>query len=88
MDAPIRTVSVTETTHVRHVARPWGGTRENGPHLHDLRAFVAACDGLADDTLVRIEPGQLDEGGRRNVTLTATIRTTLPTPAPDSPGGQ
>lgn len=69
-----RTFSVTETIVVRHVAEPLGHGRENGPHLGDLRAFVAACDGLADDVLVRIDNGQLDEGARRRVTFTATVR--------------
>lgn len=70
----MKRVSTVETTEVRYVARPMGRERESGPHLADLRAFLAECEGLPDDALVRIEPGQLDESARRNVTLSVTIR--------------
>lgn len=62
---------------VSYVARPMGRERENGPHLGDLRAFVAECDGLPDDLLVRIDPGHVHEGGRRDVTFTARQETEL-----------
>ena len=61
-----RTTSLTEGTRVTHVARPLGRARistpclEIGPHLGDLRAFVAACEGLPDDLLVHIQRRHLD----------------------------
>jgi hypothetical protein len=77
---------------VEHIARPMGRANENGPHLRDLRDFVAACDGMDDNLLVRIEPGHLDEGGRRNVTISTRKRTsdepnplTPETPSEDRP---
>lgn len=69
-----RTTVTVETTTVRHVATPQGKDRENGPHLGDLRAFVAACGGLDDGLVVRIDTGSLDEGGRHNVTFTVVRR--------------
>jgi hypothetical protein len=69
-----RSTSTTETTSVRYIAKPRGRNRENGPHLADLRAFVAACGDLPDDLLVRIEKGHLDEGGRHDVTFSVTHR--------------
>ena len=72
-----KTTTTTETI-VRHFAEPMGRERENGPHLADLRAFVAECDGLPDDLLVRITNGGLDEGGRMRVTI--SIKYTHPKP--------
>lgn len=68
-----RTTTTTETV-VRHTARPMGEAQENGPHLGDLREFVARCEGLPDDVLVHVESGQLSEGGRRVVTLSLRYR--------------
>jgi hypothetical protein len=72
---PTRTTDTTTTTRVQHIAKPTDGSarhrRENGPHLGDLREFVAACEGLPDDVLVRITDGHMDEGGRYDVTLLA-----------------
>jgi hypothetical protein len=84
-EAPSRTVSTVTTETVRHLAKPYGRNRENGPHLADLRAFVAACEGLPDDVLVRIENGYLDEGGRRNVTFTANYRVPQSGPSTSMP---
>lgn len=65
---------ITKTVRtVRHIAKPSYKARENPPHLSDLRAFVAACDGLPDDVLVRIDKGQLNESGRHDVTFSATL---------------
>lgn len=83
-----RTVHITRTTVVTHVAEPMGRERNNGPHLADLRAFVAACDGLPDDTRVHFEDGHLNEGGRRNVTIRASIRASIRTPLADPEGTQ
>lgn len=66
-----RTEGTTKTTRVRHIAKPLGDARENGPHLSDLRRFVAECVGLPDEVLVRISAGHLSESGRRDVTLEA-----------------
>lgn len=65
-DVQRSTTSVT-TTHVRYFAKPRGSSRKNPPSLGDLRAFVAACDGLPDDVDVRIQPGTLGESGRHDV---------------------
>lgn len=67
-----RNTSTITTTRVTQFAKPMGTARENGPHLADVREFVAACEGLPDDTLVRIEPGVLGLGGRHTVKITAT----------------
>ena len=40
-----RHVSTTTTTTVRHIAKPLGTARENGPHLADLREFAAVVGG-------------------------------------------
>lgn len=67
------TVTSTET-YVRHIARPSGRERANPPNLGDLRAFVAAAEGLPDDLHVFIERGHVGEGGRHNTTLTVRYR--------------
>lgn len=67
-----RTTTDTTTTCVRHVAKPTGVARETGPHLGDLREFVAACKGLPDDLRVRTEKGYMGEDGRYDVTLQIT----------------
>lgn len=67
MAETIRTAATR--TSVRHVAKPMGVGRSNGPHLADLREFVRECEGLPDDLVVRIDKGNLDEGGRRDVTF-------------------
>ena len=64
-----RTTTTTTTTRVQHFARPMGVARESGPHLHDLREFVDACDGLPEDVLVRISEGHIGEDGRNDVTI-------------------
>ena len=64
-------VTATET-RVRHIAQPLNN--ENGPHLGDLRAFVAACEGLDNDLRVHIDYGYLSESGRRNVEFRLTHR--------------
>jgi hypothetical protein len=60
------------TTTVRHTAKPSGRARENGPHLGDLRAFVAECEGLPDDVRVRFTDGYMGESGRYDVTIEAS----------------
>jgi len=55
------------TIEVTHVAKPEGSKRENPPHLHDLREFVEACDGLPDDMSVKITVGGSDNTGRKDV---------------------
>lgn len=67
-----RTTTTTKTTTVRYLAKPLGRAAENGPHLVDLREFVALCDGLPDELRVSIQNGHLDEGGRHNVTFSVT----------------
>ena len=64
-----RTTTETTVTRVSHVAKPAFKTRENGPHLSDLREFVTACEGLPDEVLVYIRTGHMDEGGRCDVTF-------------------
>jgi len=66
---------VMRTTEVKHTAKPMGPGRENPPHLIDLRTFVAACEGLPDDLIVRIDTGRSGEGGRHDVTF-STIKVT------------
>ena len=68
-----RHVSATTTTTVRHIAHPLGRSRENGPHLSDLREFVDACEGLPGELLVRISKGSLNESGRHDVTIETTL---------------
>lgn len=72
---PIRTDIVTRTITVKHLAKPLGAMQngENGPHLRDLRQFVAACEGLSNDARVRISEGYLSESGRRDVELSVTV---------------
>lgn len=69
-----RRTKSTTVTEVRHVATPLGKARENGPHLGDLRAFVAECAGLPDDVLVRIRDEHMSESGRRDVTFSASYQ--------------
>jgi hypothetical protein len=61
------------TIEVSHVARPEGSRRENPPHLHDLREFVDACEGLPDDAVVRVTRGASADGGRYALTLTLRL---------------
>jgi len=72
-DGPRRKEWVSKFTTVRHFARPKGPSRENGPHLDDLRAFVEACEGLPDDTLVYINKDSSTEGGRYNVEFSVRV---------------
>lgn len=58
---------------VRYVATPFGRERVNPPSLGAIREFVALCEGLPDDALVRIDKGHLDEGGRHDVTFDLRI---------------
>lgn len=69
-----------QETRVQHVAHPRGGTRENPPHLADLREFVTACEGLPDDLRVDIYTGALDDGGRNNVTFSVLQRVIMEAP--------
>jgi hypothetical protein len=64
-----RTTTEFVTTRVQQVAKPTGISRENGPHLRDLREFVDACDGLPENVLVRFEKGHMSESGRHDVTI-------------------
>ena len=75
----MRSTNSTTTTTVRYFAKPMGAERENGPHLSDLRAFVAECDGLPDDVSVRINNGNLSESGRRDVELSVAYKHPDPT---------
>ena len=65
----VRTTANMTTTRVKHVAKPMGISRENGPHLRDLREFVGACDGLPEDIRVDITDGYMSESGRYDVTI-------------------
>lgn len=68
-----RSEYVNRTTTVRHIAEPLDSKgRENGPHLGDLRAFVAECEGLPDSIKVRINKGHMGESGRYDVTFETT----------------
>lgn len=67
-----RRESASRTTLVEHIAKPMGRSSENGPHLGDLRAFLAAAEDLPDETKVFIDKSPLSEGGRRDVTFRAT----------------
>jgi hypothetical protein len=73
-----RTEERFSEVRVTYTAKPLGSDRENGPHLGDLREFVAACDGLPDDLKVRIDEGHLNEGGRRDVQFLVVHRTRQP----------
>lgn len=73
-----RSTTATTTTYVKHVARPLGQRRENGPHLGDLREFVEAATGLPDEVRVRIDSEDLSESGRRNVTFEILFRHPAP----------
>jgi hypothetical protein len=58
------------TTWVRYTAEPLASKgRENGPHLGDLRRFVAECVGMPDEIVVRISKGHMGESGRYDVTF-------------------
>lgn len=67
----MKKTTTTRTVTVSVVAKPLGVERENGPHLGDIREFVAECDGLPDDVFVSVDEGTLNESGRRLVTITA-----------------
>lgn len=73
MSEPIRKTVTQTTTTVRHVAQAFGIGRTNPPSLGHLREFVAACDGLPDDTAVNVEKSNLDEGGRYSYTFSVRI---------------
>lgn len=72
-----RTTNTIRTTTVRYTADPLGRARENPPHLGDLRAFVAECEGLPDDLPVRITDGHLNESGRHSTLFEAVWREVL-----------
>ena len=72
-DQPLKRVVTQRVTSVRTVLRPFGRNRTNPPSLEQLRVFVAACEGLPDDTEVHVEKGPLDEGGRHTYTLSIRI---------------
>lgn len=65
-----------DVTYIRTVAKPYGQHRKGyPPSLGDLRAFVAACEGLPDDTTVRIDRQSMGSGSDyADVILEATIR--------------
>lgn len=89
-EAPVRQQRTETVVEVRHIAKPLGTKRENGPHLADLRRFVEACEGLPDETLVRIDNGHLSEGGRRDVVLFVRwvqVEGDLVVPEAAEPGG-
>ncbi len=73
MAEPTRRRWISDIESVRYIAIPAGRERANPPSLGDLRAFVQACDGLPDSAHVAIEPGSLDEGGRRDVVFSVRI---------------
>jgi len=64
----------TTSTRVQQVAKPSGVSRENGPHLGDLREFVDACDGLPEDIRVDITDGYMGESGRYDVTISLVYK--------------
>jgi hypothetical protein len=64
-------------TEVRHIAKPLGSARENGPHLGDLREFVEKCEGLPNDLIVRIDTGHSNESGRRDVVISVHQQQTI-----------
>jgi len=64
-----RRTSTTTVTNVRVVSEPFGPTRENGPHLEDLRNFVEACDGIPGSVVVNISNGSVNGSGRHDVEL-------------------
>jgi hypothetical protein len=72
-ESTIRTEWASKFITVRHIARPRGPARRNGPHLDDLRKFVQACEGLSDDTPVLISNGSSNETGRYDVELSVRI---------------
>ena len=75
MSEPTRIEKTQKTVNARYVAVLSGRVRTITPSLGDLRAFVDACGGLPDDNAVRIEPGNLNESGRRNCTFSVEIIT-------------
>lgn len=83
---PRRETTAQQVTTVRHVVGPFGRDRLNPPSLGHLRKFVNACDGLHDDTVVRIDKGHCDEGGRYSVTF--SLRIVVPIPPPVSEEGE
>lgn len=58
---------------VRFVAPTFGRNRENPPSLGHIRTFVNLCEGLPDETSVRIDKGSLGEDGRHNVVFSLRI---------------
>ena len=64
-----RQSKTSTVTVVEHRCAPMGRSRENGPHLSDLRAFVAECEGLPDDLRVFVDNGHMNEAGRYMVTF-------------------
>jgi len=73
-----RRVTLTRNERAQLIAEPYGPTRENPPHLGDLRAFVALCEGMPDGAQVTITPGTLNEAGRRTTTFLAVYTRTEP----------
>lgn len=73
MSAAVRKTTTATTTTVRYVAQSFGKARENPPSLGHLREFVEACEGLPDDTSVRLDKSGLDEGGRYSYTFSLSI---------------
>lgn len=73
MAEPNRQTTTQTVTTVRHVVQAFGPARTNPPSLGHLREFVAACDGLPDDTAVNLAKSQLDEGGRYSYTFSVRI---------------
>lgn len=72
-DGPQRSTVTKTITTVRHVVQSFGRTRENPPSLGHLREFVAACEGIPDDTKVTLDKSSLDEGGRFSYTFSVRI---------------
>jgi hypothetical protein len=73
--APARRITTdTTTTWVQYSAVPSGAGRENGPHLGDLRVFVASCEGVPDDVRVDFTNGHMGESGRYNVSISLVYK--------------
>ena len=72
----VRSDWTERNTTVRIVAKPYGPNGKGyPPSLGDLRKFVAACEGLPDDTTVRINqesPGM--DGRYANVELSVRVK--------------
>jgi hypothetical protein len=64
-------------TTVRQLMGPFGRYNTNPPSLGQLREFVAACEGLDDNTSVSVEKGSLSESGTYNCSFSVRIEEEL-----------